>query len=82
MAMRCDICGKRRVIGRKVSHSGVKTRRIFKPNIHTAWVIKNGRRIRMRLCTKCLRRIRKEQKEKPAPKSVSPRDNLPETASK
>lgn len=67
---RCNICQKKIRIGRRVSHSGIKTRRIFKPNIHTAWVSKNGKWVRMKLCTKCLRKVRKEQKEKLGSKFV------------
>lgn len=60
---RCEVCFKKRRFGRLVSHSGIRTPRLFKPNLHTAWVIEDGVRVRMKLCTKCLRKVRKEQEE-------------------
>lgn len=41
--------------GHNVSHSKRRTRKIFKPNLHTARIVINGNAIRMKLCTKCLR---------------------------
>ncbi len=55
MAMRCEICGKERRSGNKVSHSNKKTRRTWKPNIQRILVEYNGVIKRMRICTKCLK---------------------------
>lgn len=78
MAFACDLCGKGKMIGlQHKHHPGVaggrwkkrapKTQKIFKPNLHWAKVsIKGGNMQRVRLCTKCLRRVKegmKEQKE-------------------
>jgi len=41
--------------GHNVSHSKRRTRKIFKPNLHTARIVINGNVTRMKLCTKCLR---------------------------
>jgi len=46
--------------GHNVSHSKRRTRRIFKPNLHRAKVTVNGITRRMKLCTKCLRKFKKE----------------------
>lgn len=67
--MKCDNCGKGRMVGRSHRHHpGVaggrwkkrapKTQKIFKPNLHVARVTINGVSKRMKLCTKCLRLIR------------------------
>jgi large subunit ribosomal protein L28 len=55
MAKQCEICGKRPVAGRQVSHAhNVSTRR-FLPNLQTVRAIVNGGVKRMRVCTRCLR---------------------------
>jgi large subunit ribosomal protein L28 len=55
MAMKCLNCGKGVMYGHNVSHSKRRTRKIFKPNLHTARVPVNGRTVKMKLCTKCIR---------------------------
>jgi len=66
MSRRCDICGKGRVIGRTSRHKrGVagkrwlrrapKTVKIFKPNLQYKTI--DGKR--MRICTKCLKKLKK-----------------------
>lgn len=53
--MKCANCGKGVMYGHNVSHSKRRTRKIFKPNLHTARILINGNYVRMKLCTKCLR---------------------------
>lgn len=78
MAYRCDLCGKRIVVSTQQRHKkGVagerwkyrapKTKKISKPNLQTFRGILNGKKGKWRLCIKCLRIIKGEQKEKPAP---------------
>ena len=55
MAKSCDICGKRPVVGRNVSHAHNVTSRTFKPNIQRVRAIINGGVKRIRVCTRCLR---------------------------
>ena len=55
MAQRCESCGKRPMSGNNVSHSKVRTRRRFMPNLHSARVMVNGRLVKARLCTRCIR---------------------------
>ena len=40
MARVCEITGKKTIVGNRVSHSNIKTKRKFKPNLHTQkfWV--------------------------------------------
>lgn len=57
MARRCDICGKGPVTGNNVSHSHRKTKRVFRPNLHKIRKVVNGKVIRLRVCSKCLKKI-------------------------
>ena len=55
MAKVCDICGKGPVFGHNVSHANNKTRKIWYPNLHKVKTLKEGRTIRMKVCSRCLR---------------------------
>lgn len=59
MAMVCANCGKDVLYGHNVSHSKRRTPRVFRPNLHNARVRINGVSGRYKLCTKCLRMIKK-----------------------
>jgi len=54
MARVCAICGKRPSTGHSVSHSAVKTRRRFLPNLQRVRVLVNGAPRRLTVCTTCL----------------------------
>ncbi len=56
MAGRCEICGKGPIIGRQISHSHRVTSRKFKVNLHTKKIVINGKKRKVRICTKCLRK--------------------------
>jgi large subunit ribosomal protein L28 len=51
----CEICGKGPSFGNNVSHSQVKTRRRWNPNIQRVRVLLNGRAARQNVCTSCLK---------------------------
>jgi len=68
MGQRCDICGKGPVRGNKVRQrgkpkylggNGRKTtgisRRMFRPNIQRIRIQEDGKTVRRRVCTGCLR---------------------------
>jgi len=55
MARRCEICGKGPQYGHNVSHSKVRTNRRFLPNLQTGTVKVDGRVLKARVCTRCLR---------------------------
>ena len=55
MAYKCEICGKQARVANNVSHSNIKTKRVQRPNLQNARVTLNGRKVRMRICTRCLR---------------------------
>lgn len=55
MANYCEICGKGTVTGMNVSHSHLKTKRTWKPNIQRVRAIADGEVKRVNVCTRCLR---------------------------
>lgn len=68
---RCFLCGKKRQVGRSSRHKrGVagkqwlkraqKTIKIFKPNLHTTRLVKDNKKIKAKVCTKCLRLVKKK----------------------
>ncbi|PIU02219.1 hypothetical protein COT66_01415 [Candidatus Shapirobacteria bacterium CG09_land_8_20_14_0_10_49_15] len=70
MAYQCDRCGKGRLIGRQQRHhKGVaggkwlhrapKTVKISQPNLHAFRGVLDGVAGKWRLCTKCLRLVKK-----------------------
>jgi len=55
MAM-CEICGKKKEMGNRVSHANNRTKHAFKPNVQKLRVKeKNGTVRRMYVCTKCIK---------------------------
>ncbi len=59
MGMKCANCGKGSMYGHNVSHAKNRTKKKFKPNLHSTRVVLNGTASRVRLCTKCLRMYKK-----------------------
>lgn len=55
MANQCDICGKQPQTGSNVSHSHVRTKRRWLPNLQKIKVVRGGRAMRLKVCTKCLK---------------------------
>jgi large subunit ribosomal protein L28 len=55
MANTCDICSKGRLVGNKVSHSNIKTKRVQRPNLQRVHAVVDGSPRRIRVCTRCLR---------------------------
>ncbi len=43
--------------GNNVSHSKVRTKRRFLPNLQAATITLDGRRVKARVCTRCLRTL-------------------------
>ena len=56
---KCEICGKSPQFGNRVSHSNRKTRHKFNPNIQNARIEINGERKRVKICTSCLKSLKK-----------------------
>ena len=62
MSKVCQVTGKRPVTGHKVSHSNIKSRRRFEPNLHyhRFWVESEKRFVRLRVSSKGMRIIDKK----------------------
>ena len=70
----CYHCGKGVLHGRShTHHRGVaggrwkkrapKTQRVFKPNLQKAQIMEDGKQITVKLCAKCIKRVRKDVRE-------------------
>ncbi|MBQ7706078.1 MAG: 50S ribosomal protein L28 [Selenomonadaceae bacterium] len=55
MSAYCEICHKGTMSGMNVSHSHLKTKRKWKPNIQRVRAIVDGEIKRVNVCTRCLR---------------------------
>lgn len=55
MSAYCEICQKGAMSGMNVSHSHLKTKRKWKPNIQRVRAVVNGEIKRVNVCTRCLR---------------------------
>ncbi|MCR4425164.1 MAG: 50S ribosomal protein L28 [Firmicutes bacterium] len=55
MSRMCAICGKTPVAGNNVSHSEIKTKRRWYPNLHRVRAMVSGTPRRISVCTRCLR---------------------------
>ena len=61
MANVCDLTGKRRLVGNKVSHSNIKTKMTQKPNLKSKVIYdpETGKTIRLKLSTRAIRTLDK-----------------------
>jgi large subunit ribosomal protein L28 len=55
MAAVCEVCGKHPSFGMSVSHSHVRTKRRWNPNIQRIRVLVNGAPKRQHVCTGCIK---------------------------
>ena len=55
MAKQCEICGKKPVVGRQISHAHNVSARRFEPNLQRVRAVIGGGVRRIRVCTRCLR---------------------------
>lgn len=62
MSKVCQVTGKGPAVGNNVSHSNIKTKRRFLPNMHwhRFWVESENRFVRLRVSTKGMRIIDKK----------------------
>ncbi len=62
MARVCQVTGKRPTTGNKVSHSNIKKRRRFLPNLHTQrfWVESESRWVKLKVSSHGMRTIEKK----------------------
>ena len=59
MAWRCELTGKTRQIGHRVSHSNRKTKRRFMPNLLNVTLLSDalGRKVRLRVSANALKSV-------------------------
>lgn len=59
MSFRCDLTGKKPQVGHKVSHSNIKTKRRFLPNLRSVTLASEtlGRSFRLRVSANALRTV-------------------------
>ena len=59
MSFRCDLTGKKAQVGHKVSHSNIKTKRRFLPNLRSVTLVSDalGRSVRVRVSANALRTV-------------------------
>ena len=61
MSRSCDLTGKRRLVGNRVSHANNKTKMTQKPNLQMKKIYdpETGRTVRLRLSTRAMRTLDK-----------------------
>jgi large subunit ribosomal protein L28 len=59
---KCELTGKSRMNGHKVSHSKIKTKKVTKANIQTKRIfdVETGRWVKMKISTSALRTLNKK----------------------
>ena len=55
MAFKCDVCGKRPLVGNTVSHANNKNKTRSMPNLQKIRADVKGRTTRMLVCTRCIK---------------------------
>lgn len=55
MAWKCDICGKRPLVGNTVSHANNKSKTRSLPNLQKLRATVDGRTQRVLACTRCIK---------------------------
>jgi len=55
MARTCEICGKGRMLGHNISHAHNVSRREWRPNLRVVHALVDGRPVRIKVCSRCLR---------------------------
>lgn len=55
MAKVCEICGKKPISGNNISHAHNRTRRRWLPNLQSVHANMNGKKVKMKVCTSCIK---------------------------
>ena len=55
MARICAVCGKGIQVGMQVSHSHIRTKRTWSPNLQRVKALVDGTPRRILVCTRCIR---------------------------
>jgi len=68
--MRCEICFKSGMSGSNVSHSNRHTKTRFKANVHKQTLFQDGKSVKVKICSRCLRSLHKSPKVRRAVASL------------
>ena len=71
MAANCDVCGKGPSFGHSISHSHIRTKRRWNPNIQRVRALVNGAPKRVSVCTSCIKAGKITKPVRKAPVSPS-----------
>jgi large subunit ribosomal protein L28 len=63
MAYSCEICGKGKQFGHNVPFSQKKTNKVWKPNLQRTRLEVDGTKVRVKICTQCMRTLAKYQRD-------------------
>ncbi len=55
MAWKCNVCGKRPLVGNSVSHANNKSKRRTLPNLQKVRAVVDGSTRRLLACTRCIK---------------------------
>lgn len=55
MSQLCEICGKKPMTGSNVSHAHNVNKRRFNPNLQNVNALVKGQKVKMTVCTKCIK---------------------------
>jgi large subunit ribosomal protein L28 len=63
--MRCQVCGKKPVVGNKLIRTGTgkwikkRVKKVRKPNLQKATLLVSGKEKKVLVCTSCLKKLKK-----------------------
>jgi large subunit ribosomal protein L28 len=60
MLYRCEYCGKGASVGHAVSHAKNRSQKINLPNLQWRRVDMSGKKLRVRLCTSCIKTMKRD----------------------
>ena len=60
--MRCEICLKAGMAGNNGSYSNRHTKTRFEANVHKQTLMREGKPVKVKICTRCLRSLHKSKK--------------------
>ena len=55
MPARCELCGKKRMVGNTVSHANNRCKTENHPNVQRVHAVVDGERRRINVCTRCIK---------------------------
>lgn len=60
MAAKCELTGKGKLFGNRVSHSVHRTKRVWEPNLQKKTFVVDGQKVTMNLSTQAIRTLKKK----------------------